>query len=115
MVTKRHIASKVPILRDLYDQIVIIFLFKACFYIDLKMQTNQDPNELFELIKFVKSSLTNSILTMQIDENLRYSMGGQYNDKVKKISLSDSIFKGAKPADHINIERALFSRFKVKY
>lgn len=50
---------------------------------------------------------------MQIDENLKFSMGAEYNDKVKKISLTENIYKGAKPAEHINIERAMFTRFKV--
>jgi hypothetical protein len=70
---------KITIFRDLYERIIIIFLLKACFYLDLMMQTNQEFMPLFETIKFVKSNVQSSPLTMQIEENLRSSLGNRYN------------------------------------
>lgn len=80
----------------MYDCILAIFLFKACFYMDLYIQTNKDHKELYEFIKFARSTLKGSNLTMQIDENLRNSLGNQYSEKTQKIALSANIFKDAR-------------------
>jgi hypothetical protein len=106
---------KVTILKDLYERIIAIFLLKACFYVDLMMQTNQDFMPLFETMKFVKSNIQSSHLTMQIEENLRSSLGDRYNEKITKMPLSDTIFTSAAPADHINIDKAMYTRFKVHH
>lgn len=113
LLTHKHLTNKLSKLRDFYDQIIIIFLFKACFYVDLMLQTNQDYTSLFETIKVVKSNISSSPHTMQVEENLRSSLGNRYSDKLIKIPLSESVFNGISSADHINIEKAMHTRFKV--
>ena len=86
---------------------------KACFYLDLLLQTNQEFTPLFETIKVVKSNIPSSPHTMQVEENLRNSLGNRYTDKLTKKPLSEAIFAGVSSADHISIEKAMYTRFKV--
>lgn len=67
MLTHKHLANKISKMRDFYDQIVLVFLFKSCFYVDLMLQTGQEWTPLFETIKLVKSNIPSSPHTMQVE------------------------------------------------
>jgi hypothetical protein len=60
LLTHKHLTNRLSKLRDFYDHIIVIFLLKACFYVDLMLQTNQDFTPLFETVKLVKSNVPGS-------------------------------------------------------
>lgn len=57
LLGRKAVAAKYTILKDMFDGVITLFLLKACFYVDLKIQTRQNISDLLELIKFAVKGL----------------------------------------------------------
>lgn len=116
LITRRSAKFAKPIVREMLDSVLFLFLLKSCFYVDLMMQKRQRVLEFVEVIKAINKSMPECIYTRQVTDNLRYSLasaGIKYNEKVTPLKLSENIFAGLRPADLIDIERMLNTRFAV--
>lgn len=58
----------------MYERVMLLFLLKACFYVDLKIQKRENFGSLYETTKFLCTVVSQSAYTQQIIENLKYSV-----------------------------------------
>ena len=76
-----------PTTLSYYNELILVFLFKACFYLDLYQQLSKDVRVLLQVMNYGLGLFKKNVYTDQLSANIRYSVPNAAEYLKEKVDL----------------------------